>query len=96
MLYNFRLFKKDKIFQGISKNQNEVKVIPYSNRTKVLSVRSMRVLIRLIRAAWVLNTVSLEDSSSLINCYHLYRPVMDFNAIKEAFLYKKNLTKNIS
>ena len=51
MLYNFRLFKKDKIFQGISKNQNEVKVIPYLNRTKVLSFRSMRVLIRLIRAA---------------------------------------------
>ena len=52
-----------------------------------LNVLVNESLIGIIGALWVLYTICLEDSSSIIDVYFLYRSVMDLDAIKQAVLY---------
>ena len=44
-------------------------------------------LLWIIGALWVLNIYPLEDLSSYIDIYFLYRSDMDLEAIKQAVLY---------
>ena len=52
-----------------------------------LIVLANESLLWIIGALWVLNVYSLENLSSFIDIYFLYRSVMDLEAIKQAVLY---------
>ena len=52
-----------------------------------LIVLANESLLWIIGALWVLNVNSLENLSSYIDIYFLYRSDMDLEAIKQAVLY---------
>ena len=52
-----------------------------------LIVLANESLLWIIGAVWVLIIYSLENLSSFIDIYFLYRSVMDLEAIKQAVLY---------
>ena len=52
-----------------------------------LIVLANEILLWIIGALWVLIIYSLENLSSFIDIYFLYRSDMDLEAIKQAVLY---------
>ena len=79
----------NQILQCYSNSNMNLKNWIYDAKSRIMGLIVLvnENLIGIIGALWVFKILYLENSSSIIDVYFLYRSVMDLDAIQQAVLY---------